>query len=314
MIGDNIRKYRCEKGYSIYDLSNKLNISKDDIENWEDNFSEPGIENLIDIAEILEVDIEKLTQDPGEAVDYIEKRKLSKIFVIFEILFFIYAIFQYSKTGILNNIPAIIVLSLYPFITFTTFLPYGHAIKTGNYSLLNGIDRRFVYDKKELNKLLISQERSIIISFIFLMISYIFLFNYKFMGFVAIINIYLIILVSSMIILDEKYSDKILIREIDIKKNEIMKKLSKITAFLYILPLILINFGIFFFKKEVITVVYTVIRMNIAAAIPIRENKMIHDCIDSGREYKISRLSLSIITISLIMDLSYLIFILLSNN
>lgn len=60
MVGKNIKKIREEKGLTQEALAEKLNVTRQAVSNWENEKTQPDIDTLHKIADILEVDIEQL--------------------------------------------------------------------------------------------------------------------------------------------------------------------------------------------------------------------------------------------------------------
>lgn len=60
MVGKNIKKVREEKGLTQEALAEKLNVTRQAVSNWENEKTQPDIDTLHNIADILEVDIERL--------------------------------------------------------------------------------------------------------------------------------------------------------------------------------------------------------------------------------------------------------------
>ena len=69
MVGKNIKKAREEKGLTQEQLAEQLNVTRQAVSGWETEKTRPDIETLQKIAEILEVEIERLI--------YGKERKLS---------------------------------------------------------------------------------------------------------------------------------------------------------------------------------------------------------------------------------------------
>lgn len=59
-IGKNIKKFRKEKNYTQQDLGDFLYMSRQAIAKWENDYSQPSIENIKKISEFLEVPLEDL--------------------------------------------------------------------------------------------------------------------------------------------------------------------------------------------------------------------------------------------------------------
>lgn len=68
-VGENIKKYRKEKGWTQKQLADKLNKNTRTIQNYENSRREPNIKLLYQIAETLHISISDLF---GEAIGRVE--------------------------------------------------------------------------------------------------------------------------------------------------------------------------------------------------------------------------------------------------
>lgn len=68
MLGDNIKKYRKEKGYTQEELSAMLHVVRQTLSKWENNVSVPDAEILIRISKALDVPVSILLDLPQEEV------------------------------------------------------------------------------------------------------------------------------------------------------------------------------------------------------------------------------------------------------
>ena len=66
MLGDNIKKYRKEKGYTQEELSGMLHVVRQTLSKWEKNVSVPDAEALIRISKALNVPVSMLLDLPQE--------------------------------------------------------------------------------------------------------------------------------------------------------------------------------------------------------------------------------------------------------
>ena len=57
MLGDNIKKYRRERGYTQEELSAELHVVRQTLSKWENNVSVPDAEVLIRISRALDVPV-----------------------------------------------------------------------------------------------------------------------------------------------------------------------------------------------------------------------------------------------------------------
>lgn len=60
MLGDNIKRYRKEKGYTQEELACVLHVVRQTLSKWENNLSVPDADVLIDISKALEVPVHRL--------------------------------------------------------------------------------------------------------------------------------------------------------------------------------------------------------------------------------------------------------------
>lgn len=79
-IGDRLCKLRKSKGFTQLDLANKLFITDKAISSWEQNRTEPSLEMLVRIAEILDCSIGYLVygDNPRSDVETEIKIKIMK--------------------------------------------------------------------------------------------------------------------------------------------------------------------------------------------------------------------------------------------
>lgn len=60
MVGKNIKKAREAKGISQEQLAERLNVTRQAVSNWERGKTEPDIQMLQQLSEVLEVSVEEL--------------------------------------------------------------------------------------------------------------------------------------------------------------------------------------------------------------------------------------------------------------
>lgn len=65
MFGDNLKKYRTEKGYSQNDLAEKLFVTRQCVSKWEKGVTQPDLQTLSRISELLGVSADELIADCG---------------------------------------------------------------------------------------------------------------------------------------------------------------------------------------------------------------------------------------------------------
>ena len=65
MFGDNLKKYRIEKGYSQNDLAEELFVTRQCVSKWEKGVTQPDLQTLSKISELLGVSADELIADCG---------------------------------------------------------------------------------------------------------------------------------------------------------------------------------------------------------------------------------------------------------
>lgn len=66
MIGKNIKRFRSEKNMTQEELAVKLNVTRQAVSNWENEKTQPDVETLGAIAEVLEVTLEELIYEDSK--------------------------------------------------------------------------------------------------------------------------------------------------------------------------------------------------------------------------------------------------------
>lgn len=60
MVGKNIKKFRTEKGLTQEEMAEKLGVTRQALSNWETEKTQPDIDTLQKIAQLLEVSVEEI--------------------------------------------------------------------------------------------------------------------------------------------------------------------------------------------------------------------------------------------------------------
>ncbi len=68
MFGENFKKRRMEKGYSQNDIAEKLYVTRQCVSKWEKGVTQPDLQTLLKISELLDVSVDALL-DNGKSVD-----------------------------------------------------------------------------------------------------------------------------------------------------------------------------------------------------------------------------------------------------
>ncbi len=116
MQGEKIRTLRKEKKISQESLAEKLGVSRQSISLWENEQTQPTIENIIALADVFGVTIDDMLRDKpvAEITDIIEnevlaeekktrKFKLTYLWIIAAVIIIAIVIFSFFKTGSSEN-------------------------------------------------------------------------------------------------------------------------------------------------------------------------------------------------------------------
>ena len=103
--GEELLKYRKQKGLSQEELAEKIGVSRQSIHLWESEKIIPDIENILKLCNVLEITTDKL----AEGLDIIKNKKNNKdtkkilriIFIIISIFIILYIIISIRKSIIL---------------------------------------------------------------------------------------------------------------------------------------------------------------------------------------------------------------------
>lgn len=69
MFGNNLKKYRQKNGYSQSELANKLHVTRQCISKWEKGVTQPDLETLTRISELLDVSVDTLLKNDDSPTD-----------------------------------------------------------------------------------------------------------------------------------------------------------------------------------------------------------------------------------------------------
>ncbi len=83
IVGENIKKSRENKGLSQENLADALNVTRQTVSSWETGRTEPDLDTLHRIAQVLELTVEELIyshrlQEPTVIKPVIERKEIKK--------------------------------------------------------------------------------------------------------------------------------------------------------------------------------------------------------------------------------------------
>ena len=158
LLGENIARYRNEKGLSQEKVAEYIGVSRQAVTKWESNISRPSSDNLFKLAEILEVSVDNLLNNKkADDRSYREKYKNSKMPGLF-IGITIVCVVAYIVISSLNDRFSLGVLICMFVICFPIQLflhvYFSNAIDNDAFSTVAGFDKAIEYNIDEVKKLL----------------------------------------------------------------------------------------------------------------------------------------------------------------
>ena len=79
MVGQNIKKFREEKGLRQEDLAEQLHVTRQAVSNWENGKTQPDLETLQKIAQVLEVSVEEHIYGERRQTTVIKQKTVKKV-------------------------------------------------------------------------------------------------------------------------------------------------------------------------------------------------------------------------------------------
>ena len=95
MFGDNLKKYRRRKGFSQSKLADKLFVTRQCVSKWEKGVTEPDLETLNKISELLNVSLDELIKDDCVAAPENRAAYLNRCLLITNILVALFCTFSF---------------------------------------------------------------------------------------------------------------------------------------------------------------------------------------------------------------------------
>lgn len=109
MLGEQLKLYRKEKGFTQDQVAEKIFVSQKSISNWENNRTLPDLDSLIRLAQLYDFSLDKLLIEGSDLVENIKKieqlKKLRLYLIaplVTDILFIFLIIFQWVQTAPAN--------------------------------------------------------------------------------------------------------------------------------------------------------------------------------------------------------------------
>ena len=155
-LGEQLANLRKEKGWSQEQLATKLKVTRQAISNWERDKTQPDLEILMKLAELFETDLDGLT---GRECKEVKKKEnlnfkllkwlyLSHLVLLVGYLIFIAISPDYGFSQL------IILLCTFLLMATTIYFFFNYAIKSNDYTMLAGYDKRVKYHYPTLKRMI----------------------------------------------------------------------------------------------------------------------------------------------------------------
>ena len=219
-IGERLIQLRKEKGFSQESLANQLNVTRQAISNWERGKTEPDLQTLIQLADLLGTDVDyllgRMPQSHQEAVTYSFK-PLRTIYQISWLVVLGFCLFISVSPHASWDLE-FMILFVFLLIETIIYFVFSYAIKTGDYTMLAGYDRKVNYHYPTLKKM------TYILAFNWLLTTLIFIGLYLFLTLLkfssdgltlGFILLYISEVISFTFVINWKYRDQVLLSQKD---------------------------------------------------------------------------------------------------
>jgi len=107
MFGENLKKYRILKGYSQNDIAEKLFVTRQCVSKWEKGVTQPDLQTLTRLSEVLEVSVDALVKEDESSIGKAVKNPNAKM-LLAHILIAIFCILSITVVWrfLPNTVPA----------------------------------------------------------------------------------------------------------------------------------------------------------------------------------------------------------------
>lgn len=157
-LGENIAKYRKEKGMSQEKVAEYMGVSRQAVTKWESNSSKPSSENLIKLAKLFDVSVdvllEKKDKNKLKEID-ISTNKASWFLVGISILCIISYLVISNVLHIFDIGTLILMFVIGVPIQLFLHIYFSNAIRMNSFTGLAGYNEKIEYNHVEIKKMLV---------------------------------------------------------------------------------------------------------------------------------------------------------------
>lgn len=224
-LGENIAKFRKEKGLSQEKVAEYMGVSRQAVTKWESNISKPSSDNLIKLAELFGVRVDVLlgnnVSDNMIASPNITPSKVPWVFIGISVV----CVIAYIIVGdLLNifNVGTLICMFIICFpIQLFLHVYFSNAINNNSFIGIAGFDERIEYNYDEVKKLLLQMDLHIGMSssvYVFLMCALgCCQLNISWIN-ALLLTVYILNFITIILFNNYKFIDRIYCNEVDKKR------------------------------------------------------------------------------------------------
>lgn len=158
-LGENIAKYRKEKGLSQEKLAEYMGVSRQAVTKWESNVSKPSSGNLIKLAELFDVSVDILLGEKNVIDETNISTNKASWFLIGISILCIIAYLIISNVLHIFDVGTLILMFVICFpIQLFLHIYFSNAIRMNSFSGLAGYDEKIEYNEIEVKKMLVQMD------------------------------------------------------------------------------------------------------------------------------------------------------------
>lgn len=220
-FGQRLTRLRKEKNLTQQQLAEQLNISRQALSAWERDKTEPDLQSLTLLCDILEIEMNDLLGQISLSQKKLNTKLLTLLYVINLMIILMYSVFYLKQIGDFG----MLFTQHFEFILFllmssTIYFVFYNAIESGDFSLVSGYDPHIKYNQKELANMVYSMAFMILLDTIGYVIICI-LFDYLVVSEyakIAIVICYIVTFIMTILVNNYKYKNKIYLNLESVKK------------------------------------------------------------------------------------------------
>ncbi len=158
-LGENIARYRNEKGLSQEKVSEYMGVSRQAVTKWENNISKPSSENLIKLAKLFDISVDALLdnfeyKDTGN-ITKVKTSRMSWAFIGITVTCIIFYVILSNKLDKFSPGTLICMFMIGVPIQLFLHIFFSNAINNDSFSGIAGFGEKTEYNFMEVKRLLV---------------------------------------------------------------------------------------------------------------------------------------------------------------